>query len=75
MNRAIEPAGLNEVQQSLLRLFNRKMSYEESVEIKDLLTKHYAQRLFDEVDKVVTEKGITDTDYDKLRNEHHRTKK
>jgi hypothetical protein len=43
--------------------------------LKDLLTKHYAQRLFDEVDKIVIEKGITDTDYDELRNEHHRTKK
>jgi len=30
--------------------------------------------LFDEVDKVVAEKGITEADYDKLRNEHQRTK-
>lgn len=29
--------GLNDVQLSLLRMFNRKMSYEESVEIRDLL--------------------------------------
>jgi hypothetical protein len=75
MTKNIESTGLNEVQLSLLRMFNRKMSYEESIEIKDLLSKHYAQRLFDEVDRVVAEKGITESDYEKLRNEHHRTKK
>lgn len=59
--------GLNDVQLSLLRLFSRKMSYEESVEIRDLLTKHYSQKLKNEVDHVVSEKKITDVNYDKLR--------
>lgn len=59
--------GLNEVQLSLLRMFNRKMSYEESVELRDLLTQHYSQKLKDEVDRVVAEKKITTEDYDKLR--------
>ncbi|QDK83001.1 hypothetical protein EXU85_32095 [Spirosoma sp. KCTC 42546] len=65
--------GLNDVQLSLLRLFNRQMSYEESVEIRNLLAKHYAEKLFAEVDKVVVEKNITEVDYEKLRNQHHRT--
>ena len=59
--------GLNDVQVSLLRMFNRKMSYEESVEVRDLLTQHYSQKLKDEVDRVVVEKKITNKDYNKLR--------
>ncbi|RQP15088.1 MAG: hypothetical protein EAS52_16185 [Parapedobacter sp.] len=59
--------GLNDVQLSLLRMFNRKMSYEESVELRDLLTQHYSQKLKDEVDRVVAQKKITDKDYDRLR--------
>ena len=58
---------INDVQLSLLRMFNRKMSYEESVELRDLLTQHYSQKLKDEVDRVVAEKKITGKDYDKLR--------
>ena len=74
MGQPINYSGLNEVQIGLLRMFNRPMSQEESVEIRDLLSKHYANKLFDEVDKVVAEKGITKADYEKLRNEHQRTK-
>ena len=59
--------GLNDVQLSLLRMFNRKMSYEESVELRDVLTQHYSQKLKNEVDQVVAEKKITSKDYDKLR--------
>lgn len=59
--------GLNDVQISLLRMFNRNMSYEESVEIRDLLARHYSHKLKEEVDDVVNKKKITDTDYDKLR--------
>ena len=74
MGQPINYSGLNEVQIGLLRMFNRPMSQEESVEIRDLLSKHYANKLFDEVDRVVAGKGITETDYEKLRNEHQRTK-
>lgn len=59
--------GLNDVQLSLLRLFNREMSYEETIEIRDLLSRHYSAKLKVEVDRVVAEKGITAEDYDKLR--------
>ncbi len=59
--------GLNDVQLSLLRMFNRNMSYEESVEIRDLLTRYYSQKLKDEVEEVVGKKKITDRDYDNLR--------
>ncbi|UFH54779.1 hypothetical protein [Spirosoma sp. KNUC1025] len=67
------PTRLNDVQLSLLRMFNRQMSYEESVEIRDLLTRHYTEKLLEEVDKVVADKKITDDDYEQLRNQHQRT--
>lgn len=59
--------GLNGVQLSLLRMFNREMSYEESVEIRDLLTKHYSQKLKSEVDQMVYQKKISRKNYDQLR--------
>lgn len=59
--------GLNDIQVSLLRMFNRNMSYEETVEIRDLLTKHYSQKLKQEVDNIVSTKNITNKDYEKLR--------
>ena len=55
--------GLNEVQLSLLRMFSREMSNEESLEIRDLLTKHYSQKLKAEVDQVVSDKKISEGNY------------
>jgi|AntRauMFilla1563_2_1112583.scaffolds.fasta_scaffold21150_2 hypothetical protein len=60
--------GLNDVQLSLLRMFNRSMSFEESVEVRDVLTKHYSQKLKSDVEMVVTQKKISKKNYDKLRN-------
>ena len=62
-----ENRGLNDVQLSLLRMFNREMSYEESVEIRDLLTNHYSQKLKSEVDQIVSQKKISQNNYDQLR--------
>jgi hypothetical protein len=59
--------GLNDVQLSLLRMFNREMSYEESVEIRNLLTNHYSQKLKSEVDQVIFQKKISKKDFDQLR--------
>ncbi|WP_236974054.1 hypothetical protein [Membranihabitans maritimus] len=64
-----EMSGLNEVQLSLLRIFNREMTYEESVEIRDLLVDHYSRKLKEEVNRVVEAKGITSKDYQKLRDQ------
>ena len=62
------------MQMSLLRMFNRPMSHDESVEIRDLLVKHYAEKLFDEVDNAVAEKNITETDYERIRTDSYRSK-
>ena len=67
-------SGLNEVQIALLRMFNRNIPDEELLEIRRVLANHLSQRLFDEVDKVVAEKGITDADYKQLEYTDLRTK-
>ena len=67
-------SGLNQVQIALLRMFNRNIPDEELLEIRRVLANHLSQRLFNEVDSVVGEKGITDADYKKLESAHFRTK-
>ena len=59
---------LNPVQISLLRLFNRPMSEQETLELKRLLVKHYSKLLKEEVTKVVAEKGCTQKDFDDMLN-------
>lgn len=59
---------LNPIQVSLLRLFNRPMSEKETLELKKLLTDYYADKLDEELNKVVAEKGYTQEDFDKMLN-------
>jgi len=59
---------LNPIQVSLLRLFNRPMSEEETMELKTLLVNHYSNLLEEEVTKVIAEKGYTQKDFDKMLN-------
>ncbi|UOE47721.1 hypothetical protein MTO98_25245 [Mucilaginibacter sp. SMC90] len=59
---------LNPLQVSLLRLFNRPMSEKETLELKKLLTDYYADKLEVEVNRVVSEKGYTQEDFDKMLN-------
>ena len=59
---------LNPLQVSLLRLFNRPMSDEETLELKRLLVKHYSAMLKKEVSKVVIEKGYTRQDFEDMLN-------
>lgn len=72
MEKVQETTGLNDIQLTLLRLFNRKMSQEETVELRDMLFNFYSDKLFNEVDKVVKQKNITEQDYEKLRNQNQR---
>lgn len=59
---------LNPLQVSLLRLFNRPMSEQETLELKRVLVKHYSKILKKEVTKVVSKKGYTQQDFDKILN-------
>ncbi|MFC0517688.1 hypothetical protein ACFFGT_25975 [Mucilaginibacter angelicae] len=44
------------------------MSEKETLELKKLLTDYYADKLEDEVNKVVSEKGYTQRDFDNMLN-------
>ncbi len=59
---------LNPVQISLLRLFNRPMSEKETEELRGVIFKHYSNLLDDELNKVITEKGYTQKDFDEMLN-------
>jgi hypothetical protein len=59
---------LNPLQVSLLRLFSRPMSEQETLELKRLLVKHYSKLLKEETTRVVAEKGYTQQDFDNMLN-------
>ncbi len=63
------PHRLNSLQISLLRLFNRDMSDDEILSLKRVLVKHYSAALKTEIEKVVNEKGYTQTDFDEMLNQ------
>jgi len=68
MATAEQHTELNPLQISLLRLFNRPMSDEETIELKRVLVKHYSAMLKKEVSKVVAEKGYTRQDFEDMLN-------
>ena len=57
---------LTPVRISLLRLFNRPMSENETLEIKKSLVDNYSEILKQEVTKAIEEKGYTQQDLDNL---------
>lgn len=56
------------MQISLLRLFDREMTDKQILELKRVLVKHYSALIQNEVERVVTEKGYTQDDFDKMLN-------
>ena len=62
-----QPTGLNDLQMTLLRLFNRPMSERETIQLRDLLTAYYTDQLLNSVDNDVRERGITEADYERFR--------
>jgi hypothetical protein len=64
---ATPPTGrLNEVQISLLRLFEHGMTEEQTQELKRVLVAHYTRQLAQEVEKVSAERGYTATDFEQM---------
>ncbi len=57
---------LNPIQVSLLRLFNRPMSENETKELKNLMVNHYSDLLDEEVKKITSVKGYTQKDFDDM---------
>ena len=64
-----QPTKLNSIQLSLLRLFDRGMSDEETLEIRRLLVTHLSKKLQDEVQRIDEERGYTAEDYERMLNE------
>lgn len=64
-----EHTELNPIQISLLRLFNRPMTEEETLQLKRLLTNYFSKLLNEEIEKVVSSKGYTQKDFDNMLNE------
>ncbi len=64
------PKPLNDLQISLLRLFNREMSEEQILSLKRVLVQHYDQLLQSEIEKVIVEKGYSQADFDKMLEEN-----
>jgi hypothetical protein len=59
---------LNALQVSLLRLFNRPMSDQETLELKRLLVEHYSILLKQEVARAVFEKAYIQQDFEDMLN-------
>jgi len=59
---------LNPIQVSLLRLFNRPMSENETRTLKKVMVNHYSGLLEEEITKVIAEKGYTQKSFDDMLN-------
>ncbi len=59
---------LNEIQVSLLRLFNRPMTESETKELKQVLLSYYHEQLDGEVSKIIEEKNYSQNDFDQMLN-------
>jgi len=60
---------LTNVQQELMKLFNTNLSEEELIELKDVLSAFYANKAIGEADALWYEKGLDDSDMEKLLKE------
>lgn len=73
-NTAISQVPMNETQMILLRLFSRPMSEERTEEIRKLLMNYYDKILQEEVENVIAEKGLTDADFEAIKNKSYRNR-
>lgn len=64
---------LNPIQLTLLKLFSRDMTEQETVEIRNLLMNYLDAKLQRQVDIDIEKKGITQTDLDNILNNSQRT--
>lgn len=64
---------LTNLQLELIKLFNYNLSQAQLREVKDLLSKYFADKATSEMDKVWEEKGLSNETMDSWLNEHMRT--
>ena len=66
---SIQPTKLNGLQISLLRLFERGMSDEDTLELRRVIVAHLSQKMLAEVERIDDERGYTAEDYERMLNE------
>lgn len=64
----IQPTNLNPIQISLLRLFERGMSDEDTLELRRVIVAHLSNKLLAEVERIDNERGYTAEDYERMLN-------
>ena len=64
-----QPTKLNAIQVSLLRLFKRGMSDEDTLELRRVIVAHLSQKMLAEVERIDNERGYTAADYERMLNE------
>ena len=65
---------LSNLQLEILKLYANHLPDEQLLEIKLLLSRYFAQKATEAMEKVWQEKGLTAEDMKKWANEHHRRK-
>ncbi len=66
--------GLTNLQLEILKVFNYELPDSQLLEIKNLLTKYFAEQATNEMDKLWEENNWDDKTMDDWSNEHMRTK-
>ncbi|HYV90245.1 MAG TPA: hypothetical protein VE978_00610 [Chitinophagales bacterium] len=64
---------ITNLQQELMKLFSIKLSEQELLEIKELLSNYFAEKLTKQIDSQWKEKGWTNETMEQWLKEHHRT--
>lgn len=67
------PHKLNDMQITLLRMFNRDMTDKEMTEVRKLILDYYDEKLEAELNEVVAKKNYTQQDFDEILNRQNRT--
>ena len=68
-----ESTKLNEMQQFMVRQFDRQLSEERQTEIKQLLSDYFAKLVDEEIDQIWEQRGMTQQDLDEALKTHRRT--
>ena len=71
---AVAQAPMNTTQMMLLRLFSRPMTEESTEAIRKLLMDYYDKMIQEEVEKAIAEKGITEADFEAIKNKSYRNR-
>lgn len=70
----IQTQKLTNLQLELVKMFQYKVADNQLVEIKNILSKYFAEKATEEMDKLWEENGWSDETMEKWSNEHFRSK-